>query len=44
MEKKELELLYCSIKNMWDDVFIKALPKPKHDICCDAIGLTHSIG
>jgi len=32
MENKELELLYCSIKNMWDDVFIKAFPKPKHDI------------
>ncbi len=44
LENKELELLYCSIKNMWDDVFIKALPKPKHDICCHAIGLTHSIG
>jgi hypothetical protein len=43
MENKELELLYCSIENMWVNVFTKALPKPKHDISCDAIGLRHSI-
>jgi hypothetical protein len=27
----------------WANVFTKAFPKPKHDICCHAIGLRHSI-
>jgi hypothetical protein len=43
MENKKLELFYYSIENMWANVLTKALPKPKHDINCDAIGLRHSI-
>jgi hypothetical protein len=43
MENKELELLYYSTENMWVDVHTKALPKPEHDICCDTIGVRHSI-
>ncbi len=43
MENKKLELFYCSSENMWADIFTKALPKPKRDICCDAIELRNSI-
>jgi hypothetical protein len=43
VENKELELFYCSTKDMWANVFTKVLLKPKHDICCHAIGFRHSI-
>jgi hypothetical protein len=42
-KKWEIRNLNYFIENMWVDVLTKALPKPKHDICCDTIGVRHSI-
>lgn len=33
------ELLYCSVEDMWNHVFIEALLKFKHDICYHTIEL-----